>query len=141
VKSHSSAAKCRPSALPTVASTQPSLTDVPPSAPATSTATEAPSPVVPAPASSAQPVYTDTSALTCPVAAPTPSPTPVPATSAPTPTSTPTPTSGDPTSGDPTPTADASPPGRNWPSPSGSPSWSRPDRHPRDFRYPHPRRQ
>ena len=146
VKSHSSAAKCQPSVLPAVASTQPSLTDAQPSAPAASTATETPAQVVPAPASSAQPVYSDTSALTCPVAAPTQSPTPAPATSAPTPTSTPAPTGGYPTggyptSGDPTPTADPSSPGRNWPSPPGPPSWSRPDRHPRDIRYQHPRRQ
>lgn len=145
VKPHSSAAQCQPSALPAVASTQPSLTDAQPTAPATSTATETPSLVASAPASSGQPVYTNTSALTCPVAAPTQSPTPTPATSAPTPTSTPTPTggyptSGGPTSGDPTPTADPTPTGRNWPSPSGSPSWPRPDRHPRDSRYTHPRR-
>ena len=156
VKSHSPAAKCQPSVLPAVASTQPSLTDVQPSAPAPSIATATPVQVVPASASSAQPVYTDTSALTCPVAAPTQSPTPAPATSAPTPASTPTPTGGDPTSGyptggyptggdptsvDPTPTADPSSPGHNWPSPSDPASWSRPDRHSRDFRYPHPRRQ
>jgi hypothetical protein len=150
VKSHSAAAKCRPSVLPSVASTQPSLTDVQPSAPATSTATEAPAQAAAAPALSAQPVYTDTSALTCPVAAPAQSPTPAPATSAPTPTSTPTPTGGyptsgyptggDPASGNPTPTAAPSAPDHNWPSPSDPSSWSRPDRNPRDSRYAHPQR-
>jgi hypothetical protein len=140
-KPHSSATKCQPSAQPVATSTEPTLTDQP-SGSAIASATGTPSPVVTTRAS-AQPVYTNTPALTCPVTVPTQSPTPAPSASAPTPTSTATPAGSDPTSGyptptmDPTPPTDPTPPGDRQPSPSGPPPWPWPYRHPRHPRYPH----
>jgi len=154
-KSPASAGKCRPSALPVVTSTKPSLADDP-SPSATSQATEAPAPAA-STQPAAQPVYTNTSPVTCPVVAPTQSPTPTPSAAAATPTDTPTsdpassdpassdpassdPTSGYPSSSDPTPTTDPTPtpttdatqPSHDWPNPSDPPPWPRPDRHSRD---------
>lgn len=134
-KSHPSAAKCQPTALPVMASTEPTPTDQ--SNGSVSSATATPSPASSTQAS-AQPGYTNASALTCPVAAPTQSPTRTPSASATTPAPTSSdPTGSDPASGDPTPTTDPSPPSDRQPSPSGPPSWPWPYRHPRDPRIPH----
>ena len=139
-QSPSPAAKCKTSALPVVTSTEPTLTDQPSESASPAIAT--PSPVI-STQSSAQPVYTKSSALTCPVAAPTQSPTPTPSASASTPAATgsdPTDsdstssdsTSSDSTSGDPTPTSDPTPPSDGQPSASGPPSRQWLYRHPRE---------
>ncbi len=133
VKPHPAAtAKCAPTTSPVAKGAQSSLTDVtPPQVSPTTPSTQVTGSLVPSPAASPQPDSTSTA--TCPVASPTASPTPTPtgSPSSPVPTpwaTSPTPTYTDPSPWPTTPTADPSPPGYHRPSPSGPPSFSRPDR-------------
>lgn len=123
--------KCAPTTSSVAKGAQSSLTDVTPHVSGTTPSTQVTGPLAPSPAASPQPYSTSTA--TCPVASPTASPTPTPTSSpwspVPTPSATsPTPTYTDPSPWPTAPTADPSPSGYDRPSPSGTPSSSRPDR-------------
>jgi hypothetical protein len=124
-------AKCAPATSPVTKGAQSSLTDVTPQVSGTTPSTQVTGPPAPSPAASARPHSTSTA--TCPVASPTASPTPTPTSSPSSPVPTPSATSPTPAYTGPSPwptapTADPSSSGYDRPSPSGTPSWSRPDR-------------